>query len=114
MTGPAQVSKVRIEVIEETKCALLMKTSIEEVIGNVSRLNKPLPTISAKLDRSIRLEDIEKHTIVGVGSFAKVWLVRHKKNRTIHALKVQHKEVILKNKARRNVMREKVSRADRG
>ena len=71
--GPAKVSKVRIEVIEETKCALIMKTSIEEVIGSVARLNKPLPTVSAKLDRTMRLDDLEKHTIVG----ALRWALMH-------------------------------------
>ena len=103
----AVISHQTITAEEETTCGVLTKSAIESVIGNVSRLGKPLPPISSKLDRSIKLKDLIKFRILGVGTFGKVWLVSHKKTGKPYALKMLSKREIIGHHQVEGVIREK-------
>jgi len=92
---------------EDTTCGVLTKSAIESVIGSVSRLGKPLPPVASKLDRSIKLKDLIKFRILGVGTFGKVWLVSHKKTGTPYALKMLSKREIIGHHQVEGVIREK-------
>mmetsp|Transcript_47583 Transcript_47583/g.143949 ORF Transcript_47583/g.143949 Transcript_47583/m.143949 type:complete len:805 (-) Transcript_47583:618-3032(-) len=101
------ISHQTITVEEDATCGVLTKSAIESVIGSVSRLGKPLPPVASKLDRTIKLKDLTKFRILGVGTFGKVWLVSHKKTGTPYALKMLSKREIIGHNQVEGVIREK-------
>lgn len=102
-----ELSKRTIRVKERTVCGRLTREAIEGVIGDIQRLGKPLPPVSSKLDHTIKLDQLKKHRILGVGTFGKVWLVSHKKSTKAFALKMLGKREIIENHQVENVTREK-------
>lgn len=101
------ISHQTITVESDATCGVLTKSAIESVIGSVSRLGKPLPPVASKLDRTIKLKDLTKFRILGVGTFGKVWLVSHKKTATPYALKMLNKREIIGHNQVDGVIREK-------
>ncbi len=101
------ISHQTITVEEDSVCGILTQASIESVIGSVSRLGKPLPPVATKLDRTLRLKDMVKVRILGVGTFGKVWLVNSKKTRISYALKMLAKREIIGHHQVEGVIREK-------
>lgn len=92
---------------KETTCGVLTKSSIESVIGDITRLGKPLAPISSKLNTTIKLKELIKFRILGVGTFGKVWLVSHKKTGRPYALKMLSKREIIGHHQVEGVIREK-------
>jgi CRP-like cAMP-binding protein len=101
------ISHQTITVHEDSVCGILTQASIESVIGSVSRLGKPLPPVATKLDRSLRLKDMVKVRILGVGTFGKVWLVNSKRSGISYALKMLAKREIIGHHQVEGVIREK-------
>jgi len=101
------ISHQTITVEEDTVCGILTQASIESVIGSVKRLGKPLPPVAVKLDRTLRLKDLQKERILGVGTFGKVWLVSHKVSKIPYALKMLAKREIIGHHQVEGVIREK-------
>lgn len=101
------VSQQTITAEEKTTCGVLTKSSIESVIGNISRLGKAAAPVAPKLDRTIDFKDLVKFRILGVGTFGKVWLVSHKKNGVPYALKMLNKREIIGHHQVEGVIREK-------
>jgi CRP-like cAMP-binding protein len=101
------ISHQTILVEADTVCGILTQASIESVIGSVRRLGKPLPPVAVKLDRSLKLLDLVKVRILGVGTFGKVWLVSHKSRSTPYALKMLSKREIIGHHQVEGVIREK-------
>lgn len=101
------ISHQTVTVEEDTICGILTQASIESVIGSVKRLGKPLPPVAVKLDRSLKLKDLIKVRILGVGTFGKVWLVSHKRTQTPYALKMLAKREIIGHHQVEGVIREK-------
>jgi len=101
------ISHQTITVEEDSVCGILTQASIESVIGSVNRLGKPLPPVATKLDRTLRLKDMVKVRILGVGTFGKVWLVNSKKTRISYALKMLAKREIIGHHQVEGVIREK-------
>ena len=99
--------KQTITAEEASTCGVLTKSAIESVIGNVSRLGKALPPVASKLDRTIKFGDLTKLRILGVGTFGKVWLVKHKKTSKAYALKMLSKREIMGHHQVKGVIREK-------
>jgi len=99
--------KQTITAEEASTCGVLTRSAIESVIGDISRLGKALPPVSSKLDRSIKLGDLTKLKILGVGTFGKVWLVNHKKKDKAYALKMLNKREIIGHHQVKGVIREK-------
>ena len=101
------VSQQTITAEEKTTCGVLTKSSIESVIGNISRLGKAAAPVAPKLDRTIDFKDLVKFRILGVGTFGKVWLVSHKKSGVPYALKMLNKREIIGHHQVEGVIREK-------
>eukprot|EP00559_Dactyliosolen_fragilissimus_P008241 CAMPEP_0184858102 /NCGR_PEP_ID=MMETSP0580-20130426/3209_1 /TAXON_ID=1118495 /ORGANISM="Dactyliosolen fragilissimus" /LENGTH=807 /DNA_ID=CAMNT_0027354045 /DNA_START=336 /DNA_END=2759 /DNA_ORIENTATION=+ len=101
------ISHQTITIEEDTVCGVLTQSSIESVIGSVKRLGKPIPPVASKLDRSLKLRDLTKFRILGVGTFGKVWLVSHKKTYKPYALKMLNKREIIGHHQVEGVIREK-------
>lgn len=101
------ISHQTITVKEDSVCGILTQASIESVIGSVSKLGKPLPPVATKLNRSLRLKDMVKTRILGVGTFGKVWLVNSKKSGISYALKMLAKREIIGHHQVEGVIREK-------
>ena len=101
------ISHKTITTEEETVCGVLTQGAIESIIGNIQRLGKPLPPIPQSFDRSIRLKDLVKFRILGVGTFGKVWLVNNKKTGKAYALKMLNKREIIGHHQVEGVIREK-------
>jgi len=102
-----RLSHQTITVEEDSTCGVLTKPAIESVIGSVARLGKALPPQPPKLDRSIKLKDLVKFRILGVGTFGKVWLVSHKRTGKPYALKMLSKREIIGHHQVEGVIREK-------
>eukprot|EP00588_Corethron_pennatum_P031647 CAMPEP_0194346156 /NCGR_PEP_ID=MMETSP0171-20130528/105264_1 /TAXON_ID=218684 /ORGANISM="Corethron pennatum, Strain L29A3" /LENGTH=1009 /DNA_ID=CAMNT_0039113245 /DNA_START=182 /DNA_END=3211 /DNA_ORIENTATION=+ len=96
-----------IVVTEDAIVGILTKSSIEAVIGDLSRLGKPIAAKTQSLDSSILFNDLVKYRILGVGTFGKVWLVSHKKTGKPFALKMLSKHEIIGHKQVEGVIREK-------
>jgi len=100
-------SPVTVKIEADTECGVLTRKAIESVIGDIKRLGKPLSMAGASLKKNIRLKDLVKFRILGVGTFGKVWLVSHKKSGTPYALKQLSKREIIGHHQVEGVLREK-------
>jgi len=100
-------SPVTVKIEADTECGVLTREDIEGVIGNIKRLGKPLSMSGASLNKHIRLKDLVKFRILGVGTFGKVWLVSHKKTGIPYALKQLSKREIIGHHQVEGVLREK-------
>merc|ERR1719276_273156 len=100
-------SPVTVKVEVNTECGVLKRGDIESVIGDINRLGKPLTMQGATLNKSIRLKDLVKFRILGVGTFGKVWLVSHKRTGVPYALKMLSKREIIGHHQVEGVIREK-------
>ena len=101
------ISPQTITAEGQTTCGVLSKKMIESVIGDIDRLGKSVPPVSAKLNKEITLKDLIKLRILGVGTFGKVWLVSHKKSAQPYALKMLNKREIIGHHQVEGVIREK-------
>ena len=52
---------------EDTACWVVKRKDIEEVIGDIKRLGKPIPFTPASRDTSVELNDVKKHRMLGMG-----------------------------------------------
>jgi len=100
-------SPVTVKIETDTECGVLTRKNIETVIGDIKRLGKPLSMSGANLKTNIRLKDLVKFRILGVGTFGKVWLVSHKKTGVPYALKQLSKREIIGHHQVEGVLREK-------
>jgi len=101
------ISHQTITVKEDTVCGILTQASIESVIGSVKRLGKPLAPVPPKLDKTLKLKDLHRERILGVGTFGKVWLVSHLRTHVPYALKMLAKREIIGHHQVEGVIREK-------
>ncbi|KAL7533915.1 hypothetical protein ACHAWF_004666, partial [Thalassiosira exigua] len=101
------VSQLTITAEEKTVCSVLTKSDIESVIDDIARLGKAMPPVASKLDTTIEFSHLEKHRILGVGTFGKVWLVAHKTSKKPYALKMLNKREIIGHHQVEGVIREK-------
>jgi len=92
---------------EDTTCWILKRRDIEEVIGDLKRLGKPIPFVPATRDNSVNLEDIKKHRMLGMGAFGKVWLCSTKEGNVPYALKTINKRQLIEANQVKGVIREK-------
>ena len=83
--------------------------SFRNVIDTTS-LGKKNTAIGEKSDTIIAMEDLERHTILGAGTFGQVWLVSHVNSegeRKPYALKIQSKYELIKCHQAKGVVQEK-------
>lgn len=99
-------SQYTITVQSETSCGVLSKEDIQRTIGPIERLGRP-PANAGRKGPDIRMKDLVKFRILGVGTFGKVWLVSHKRTGTPYALKQLGKREVIGHHQVEGVMREK-------
>ena len=95
-----------ITALEDTTVGVLMLDDIASTLGSIERLDGKC----GLLDSSLKLKDLEKHRILGVGTFGQVWLASVKSARAdkeVYALKVQVKRELINHMQVDGVMREK-------
>ena len=76
-------------------------------VFDTTTLGKPCETLDAT---PISLKDLEKHAIIGAGTFGQVWLVSHVSSdggRRPYALKIQSKRELIKSCQAKGVVNEK-------
>jgi len=92
---------------EKTVIGTIALSTIESVIGSLDRLETKKVDL---LDKSIKMSDLKKHRILGVGTFGQVWLVSKKGSTSdddVYALKIQVKRELLNHQQVDGVLREK-------
>lgn len=95
-----------ITALEDTTVGVLTLDDIANILGSIERLDGKCNLLNS----SLKLDDIEKHRILGVGTFGQVWLASVKSARAdkeVYALKVQVKRELLNHQQVDGVMREK-------
>jgi len=97
MHQPSYESKVSAITHTKTDMGSISYQDIKSVIRDMSRLQVGGSKKNSFIDRSIQINELTKHRILGVGTFGKVWLVTHEKNKKTspYALKIQNKRVLL-------------------
>ena len=92
-------------VLEDCELGFISKDDIVHLIHDLDRLNSQifLPGKSV-----LKLDDLKKHRILGVGTFGKVWLVSSVQDgqTEAYALKIQRKRLLLKSHQVNGVIRE--------
>lgn len=110
---PGRISSHNAIFEENSCCWVLTRSDIESVIGDMNRLGESIPFQRSKVNRSIQFEDLEKHRILGMGAFGKVWLTSHKvlnndgDENLPYALKQLDKHQLIQSKQVNGVIREK-------
>jgi serine/threonine protein kinase len=96
------------EAVAEDDCVigLLSKTAIVSVIKDITRMQIGAKKPMAKAREIIKLSELKKHRILGVGTFGKVWLTTRNDNKEVYALKVQRKRLLLQHQQVEGVLRE--------
>jgi serine/threonine protein kinase/CRP-like cAMP-binding protein len=93
---------------EDTTCWVLSRNELEDVIGDIDRLsNCYMPFMKSQVNMSIGLKHLQKHRILGMGAFATVWLVSHKRFNTRFAMKMLDKQQLIQRKQVICIKREK-------
>ena len=87
-------------VVSSTAAEHIMQDNVERIgawVAGISSLSvsSSLSVLRMSLTKPLTLADLEVIEILGVGSFGKVWLVKHHETNTFLALKVIEKSLIL-------------------
>ena len=131
LTGSG-VMRYRAEVVEEgTQCLVISRVAFEAEVGSLeaiqSRTEAPgaadgaaagagggadqaarvTSLEPARAKKDIRYEDLESFQTLGVGTFGRVRLVRHRETKTPYALKMLQKAQVVANEQQQNVMNER-------
>jgi serine/threonine protein kinase len=101
---------------ENLTCWVLDKLAIESVVGDIHRLGASAgfhkvphthnPTLGSA-EKRLRLRDLNKLRILGVGGFGRVWLTETKETHAHYALKIINKRRLLDSQQQESVSREK-------
>jgi CRP-like cAMP-binding protein/tRNA A-37 threonylcarbamoyl transferase component Bud32 len=90
----------------EVKVQVLKRSSVFKTIES-KRLGRPISARTRDLQIDIDLDDLSKIKLLGIGSFGRVWLVKHTPTSKTFALKQMDKALILKHHQEKSVIREK-------
>lgn len=94
------VAKHTATVITDVQVGFLDVQSIQSVLG-------PTPSSSRTEDRGkVEMKDLERHRILGAGTFGQVWLVNRQGTRDAYALKIQFKRQLIDSNQAAGVIRE--------
>jgi protein kinase A len=95
-----------VTVTTDVTCDVLTVDAISFALGGLHRLHS-LSVRKLNLDKSITSTRFHKVTILGAGTFGKVWLVIDNINNTPYALKIQNKRELIESEQMYGVIREK-------
>lgn len=102
-SSACQLWKVDQRTFSYTLVKNRIHNSIESVDGSFTSLDG-LP--NSKVHQVIQLKDIDKHCILGVGTFSKVWLVSNPEDGKTYALKMMNKHALIAHHQVDGVLRE--------
>eukprot|EP01082_Thalassiosira_pseudonana_P008222 g7612.t1 g7612 contig24:1057816-1061203(-) len=107
--GGMKQSRETVEVLEDCVLGKLSLANIDSVLLDLSRMGNKKGGKSGKdmLDRSIDIFKLERHTLLGAGTFGQVWLASDKKTGNAYALKVQIKRELIDHHQAEGVCRER-------
>jgi len=107
--GGVYVANYTAEVLETAELGVLTSFAVESVLGDMTRLSGTVEISSSAWNANIKLEDLTKHRILGVGTFGKVWFVTDNTEgkKVPYALKIQKKRQLIDSKQVNGVLREK-------
>ena len=107
--GGMKQSRETVEVLEDCVLGKLTLANIDSVILDLSRMGNKVEGTGGRdmLQRSIDIFKLERHTLLGAGTFGQVWLASDKKNGKAYALKVQIKRELIDHHQAEGVCRER-------
>lgn len=107
--GGLKQSRETVEALEDVVLGKLSLANIDSVILDLSRMNNKEGGTKGKdiLERSIDISQLERHTILGAGTFGQVWLASDRKTGRAYALKVQIKRELIDHHQAEGVCRER-------
>lgn len=107
--GGMKQSRETVEVLEDCVLGKLTLANIDSVILDLSRMGnqKHGKKQGNMLDRSIDIMKLERHTLLGAGTFGQVWLASDRKTGKAYALKVQIKRELIDHHQAEGVCRER-------
>lgn len=105
--GGMKQSRETVEVLEDCVLGKLTLANIDSVILDLSRMGNKKGKGKDTLDRSIDIFKLERHTLLGAGTFGQVWLASDRKSGKAYALKVQIKRELIEHHQAEGVCRER-------
>lgn len=107
--GGMKQSRETVEVLEDCVLGKLTLANIDSVILDLSRMGNKVGGTGGRdmLQRAIDIFKLERHTLLGAGTFGQVWLASDKKNGKAYALKVQIKRELIDHHQAEGVCRER-------
>lgn len=102
-----ELSTKTVSVEEDAVCKVLTKEDIIGVIGNIDRLGHDLPPVPVVEKLHFEVKDIQKHKVLGVGGYGKVYLASTAKHPEPFALKALSKKQLADADQSKFVLREK-------
>jgi hypothetical protein len=100
---------VTVGVLTLEECRTVLDTSTIGK-GRMAAKKDERPEASVLAEKNLKLEDLEKHTILGAGTFGQVWLVSRSGSdgsKRPYALKIQSKYELIQNSQAQGVIQEK-------
>jgi len=105
--GGMKHSRETVEVLEDCVLGKLTLANIDSVILDLSRMGNKKGIGKDMLDRSIDIFKLERHTLLGAGTFGQVWLASDRNTGKAYALKVQIKRELIEHHQAEGVCRER-------
>ncbi|KAL7548944.1 hypothetical protein ACHAWF_012208 [Thalassiosira exigua] len=105
--GGMKQSRETVEVLEDCVLGKLTLANIDSVILDLSRMGNKKGRGRDMLDKSIDIFKLERHTLLGAGTFGQVWLASDRKTGKAYALKVQIKRELIDHHQAEGVCRER-------
>lgn len=105
--GGMKQSRETVEVLEDCVLGKLTLANIDSVLLDLSRMGNKKKGGKDMLDRSIDIFKLERHTLLGAGTFGQVWLASDRKSGKAFALKVQIKRELIDHHQAEGVVRER-------
>lgn len=105
---PVVTASYSVKALEDCTLGVLTIKDARLVIDTKSlgEVKKPAP----EAETEVQVKDLEKHRILGAGTFGQVWLVSHKgkdQTKRAYALKIQSKYDLIQNNQAKGVVNEK-------
>lgn len=103
-------SRYTIEATEDVTCQVLSFTAVQIAFAKLSSSisgGKVQEKVGDSLKKGVNLSNLDKHRILGAGTFGQVWLVSDKQSNAPYALKIQSKRLLIDYNQSDGVLREK-------
>uniref|UniRef100_A0A7S4NAI1 cGMP-dependent protein kinase n=1 Tax=Odontella aurita TaxID=265563 RepID=A0A7S4NAI1_9STRA len=100
------ISKHTVTALTDIEIGYLGCSTIRKVLGPAEGEDELSKSV-AEDGRPIQMDDLNRHRILGAGTFGQVWLVNRKGTKDAYALKIQFKRQLIDSNQAEGVIREK-------